>query len=103
MRSYIYPALHGACGFCYEDDSKTAGAANCELQVETLRGVLRFRLTNALFKKGVMNKFHVNVPEAEQPRSVALVCGGRVLDKKPIAPVAAKLAVTVNGARPTGS
>jgi hypothetical protein len=44
-----------------------------------------------------MNKFHVNIPEASQPHSVALVCRGEVVDKKPIAGVPEKLTFTVNG------
>jgi hypothetical protein len=45
----------------------------------------------------VMNKFHVNIPAASQPHSVALVCRGQVVDKKPSAGVAETLTVTVNG------
>ena len=44
-----------------------------------------------------MNKFHVNVPEASQPRSFAVVCGGKVLVTKAIAPTTEKLGFTVNG------
>ena len=97
LRTYIYPALHGAYGFCYGDDSSTLNAADCELQVETRTGVLRFRLANSRLGGRSMNKFHVNVPEASQPRSIAVVSRGKVLDKKPITPVTEKLAVTVNG------
>lgn len=59
--------------------------------------MLRFRLTSHRLGGRYMNKFHVNVPEASQPRSVAVVSRGKVLDKKPITPVAEKLSVTVNG------
>ena len=47
----------------------------------------------------IMNKFHVNVPEASQPRSFAVVCGSKVLDQKPIVAVTEKLTFTVNGAK----
>lgn len=98
LRTYIYPALHGAYGFCYPDDGGTVNAAtDCELQVETRNGLLRFRLANSRLGGSGMNKFHVNVPEASLPRSVAVISRGKVLDKKPISPVAEKLAVTVNG------
>lgn len=43
-----------------------------------------------------MNKIHVNIPEASQPQSVALVCRGQIVDKKSIARVAEKLTYTVN-------
>ena len=97
LRSYIYPALHGAYGFCYADDGFRAGPSDCQLVVETRAGVLKFRLENQRLGGRYMNKFHVNVPEASQPRSVALVCGGREVDRKAITPVAEKLSVTVNG------
>jgi hypothetical protein len=45
----------------------------------------------------IMNKFHVNVPEASQPRSFAVVCGSKVLDQKPIVAVTEKLTFTVTG------
>jgi hypothetical protein len=97
LKTYIYPALHGAYGFCYTDDSSALNASDCELQVETRNGVLRFRLANHRFEDRSMNKFHVNVPEASQPRSVSIVSRGKVLDKKPITPVAEKLSFSVNG------
>lgn len=96
-QSYIYPALHGAYGFCYADDGGTVSDADSQLVVETRAGTLRFRLANSRLEGRYMNKFHVNVPEASQPRSVAVLSRGRVLDKKPIVPVAEKLSVTVNG------
>ena len=97
LRSYIYPALHGAYGFCYAADSSIANDAGCQLVVETRTGVLRFRLADRRLGGRYMNKFHVNVPESLQPRSVSVVSRGRVLDKRPITPVTEKLSVTVNG------
>ncbi|MBP7949329.1 MAG: peptidase M66 [Verrucomicrobiales bacterium] len=97
MPSYVYPALHGAYGFCYADEGAAVNAADCELQVETRQGLLHFRLANFRIKAGSMNKFHVNVPEASQPRSVAVVSRGKVLDKKSVAPGTEKLGFTVNG------
>ncbi len=97
LRSYIYPALHGACGFCYADDSANMRSTDCHLRVETRDGVLRFRLANQRFTDACMNKFHVNVPEASEPRKVAVVCRDRVLDEKTITPVQEKLIMTVNG------
>jgi hypothetical protein len=96
-QSYIYPALHGAYGFCYADEGKTLDDMDCELQVETRNGALRFRLASHRLDDRTMNKFHVNVPESSQPRSVAIIRRGKVLDQKPITPVTEKLSVTVNG------
>ena len=55
------------------------------------------RLANHRLSAKVMNKFHVNISEASHPQSVAVVCRGKILDKKPIAAVAEKLTFTVNG------
>lgn len=96
-QSYIYPALHGAYGFCYADDGKSLNASDCQLVVETKSGVLRYRLADTRLAGPYMNKFHVNVPESLQPRSVAVMHKGKVLDKKPITPTTEKLGVTVNG------
>jgi len=101
--SYIYPALHGAYGFCYADDSSSMTGTDAQLMIETASGsVLRFRLSSApltgqRLKGPVMHKFHVNVPEASQPRSVSVISGGKVLVKKAITPVAEKLSFTVHG------
>jgi hypothetical protein len=97
LRSYIYPALHGAYGFCYGDDGPRVKPSDSHLVVETRAGVLRFRLENQRLEGRSMNKFHVNVPESLQPRSVSLVCGGKVVEKKAIQPVTEPLSFTVNG------
>ncbi|MGN6545715.1 MAG: TagA domain-containing protein [Aureliella sp.] len=97
LQSYIYPALHGACGFCYPDDSGTLNDTDSHLLVETRDGVLRFRLANQRLADNCMNKFHVNVPEASQPRRVAVVSRNRQLDEEKITPVTEKLIMTVNG------
>jgi len=97
LRSYAYPALFGAMGFCYADDSARVNSSDCQLVVETKAGLLRFKLDGRRLDKTCMNKFHVNVPAAGEPRSVSIVCGGKVLDKRIIKPAAEKLAVTVNG------
>ena len=97
LQSYIYPALHGACGFCYADESSTLNDLDCHLLVETRDGVLRFRLASHRLGERCMNKFHVNVPEASNPRRVTLVLRGRVVVEKSITPVNEKLIMTVNG------
>lgn len=94
--SYIYPALHGAYGFTYSDD-RNLKEQDCHLLVETSIGPLRFRLANHRISQGLMNKFHVNIPESAQPRSVAIVCRGKVVDEQPISTVTEKLTYTVNG------
>ena len=97
LKSYIYPALHGAYGFTYSDNRSQSSDMDCHLLVETGEGQLRFRLASHRLGAKVMNKFHVNIPESSQSKSVAVVCRGKILDSKQIAPVTDKLSYTVNG------
>ncbi|MGY6038283.1 M66 family metalloprotease [Aeromonas sp. AE23HZ002T15] len=97
LPSYIYPALHGAYGFSYGDDAARLGTGDCQLQVETRDGTLHFRLANHRLSANLMNKFHVNVPEASEPRSAAVVCGGRTLDEGALQGAGGALTFTVNG------
>lgn len=97
LPTHIYPALHGAYGYCYDDDAKTLGPDDCELRVETATGVLRFRLAPTRLADGVMNKFHVNIPESAQPRAVAVIRRGQTLDKKEVKPATGKPTFTING------
>ncbi|MGY3920325.1 M66 family metalloprotease [Aeromonas eucrenophila] len=97
LPSYIYPALHGAYGFSYGDDGARLTTADCQLQVETRDGTLHFRLTNHRQSANLMNKFHVNVPTASEPRSAAVICAGNTLDQQAISAPAETLTYTVNG------
>ncbi|MFN7730876.1 MAG: TagA domain-containing protein, partial [Pirellula sp.] len=96
MQSYIYPAMHGACGFCYPDDA-SMNREDCHVLVETNSGVLRYRLASHRFHRDSMNKFHINVPAASQPRRVAIVIGGGEVDQRAVEPLAQELLMTVNG------
>jgi hypothetical protein len=89
--------LFGAMGFCYADDSARVNSSDCQLVVETKAGLLRFKLDGRRLDKTCMNKFHVNVPAASQPRAYAVLCGGKVVAQRAITPVAEKLTVNVNG------
>ena len=51
-----------------------------------------------LLADGVMNKFHVNIPESARPTSVAVVRGGKTLDTQAIQPAIGKPTFTVQGA-----
>ena len=97
LRSYIYPAMHGAYGFCYPEDGNRLKPTDCQLCVDTRMGVLKFRLENRRLGGRYMNKFHVNVPAASQPTSVTLVCDGKVVDRRAVGVLTEKLGYTVNG------
>ena len=103
LKSYIYPALHGAYGFTYSDDRNQSNEQDCHLLVETRDGSINFRLANHRLNGKVMNKFHINIPESSQPKNVSVVCRGKVLDSKSIAPVDGKLTYTVHGRPLTSS
>jgi hypothetical protein len=97
LKTYAYPAMHGAFGYCYADDAAELKPGDCQLVVETKSGKLRFRLDGRRLNPETMNKFHVNVPAASEPRRVSIVCGGEVLGMRIIESTAEKLSVTVNG------
>lgn len=97
LPSYLYPALHGAYGFGYGDDGERIGAGDCRLQVETREGLLHFRLANHRLNAKVMNKFHVNVPTASEPRGFAVICAAGTLDQRAISAPEVALSFTVNG------
>ncbi len=98
LPSYIYPALHGSYGFTYNNDNERLTANDCQLNVETGNGQpLNFKLSAVRINGTTMNKFHVNIPEAEQPQRAAIVCKGDTLVAKLINPVKTSLSYTVNG------
>merc|ERR1712194_819552 len=80
LESYIYPAMHGAYGFVYndDDDSTTTTAddstAGCKLVVTTSNnGALRFDLSTSI-ASGIMNKFHVNIATEDEPYEAKVYC-----------------------------
>jgi len=95
LQSHIYPALHGAYGFTYDDDRARLGDSDCELRVETHEGPLRFRLAPQRLRPDVMNKFHVNVPTSRQPTSASLVRAGKVLTQVSLSSAPPGLSFTV--------
>ncbi|MFN5656257.1 MAG: TagA domain-containing protein, partial [Verrucomicrobiota bacterium] len=97
LTSYAYPALHGSLGFCYAEESAQVKPTDCQLVVETKKGILRFRLADRRIDAKHKNKFHVNVPAASQPTQFAVMVGGKVVAMLTIEPTTEKLAVTVHG------
>lgn len=97
LSSYIYPAMYGAYGFTYSDDSENLSGNDCQLQVDTKEGQLRFKLANHRMNSSVMNKFHINVLTESQPTQASLVCNNKVLDTQTLTPAPEGLTYTVNG------
>jgi len=98
LQSYIYPALHGAYGFVYNDDGGSSSGTpdGCELVVRTSTGSLVFSLDTAVDNKG-MNKFHVNVATEDDPHEASLYCRGELLAIRALDAPRAPLKYTVNG------
>lgn len=97
LTSYIYPALHGAYGFTYPDDSAGIANSDCQLQVESKSGLMRFKLANNREQKTVMNKFHINVPTEVQPDKATVVCRGQRLAVKTLSAAPTDISYTVQG------
>jgi len=95
LPSYIYPEMHGAYGFAYGDDSNLLSDGDCQLQVLTDDGLLRFKLYNNRYTEGRMNKFHVNVLESSRPRNVKVVCDNTELATKEITAVTSELSFSL--------
>lgn len=80
LESYVYPALHGAYGFVYNDDgitglSTTGTPEGCELVIGTTNnGVLVFNLSTTSDDAKYMNKFHVNIATEDQPYEAKIFC-----------------------------
>lgn len=97
LRSYIYPAMHGAYGFLYHDDNNALPTTDCQLWVESGNETLRFKLASHRFQSNVMNKFHINIAESDRPRTAILVCKGIEVLRQTIEPAKVPLTYTING------
>lgn len=97
LRSYIYPELHGAYGFIYEDDSQTVTDADWQLWVDVDGWRRRYKLANRRLQAGVMNKFHINIEETRGLRKAMIAYRGRIIHERTLAPPVRPLTYTVNG------
>jgi hypothetical protein len=102
LQSYIYPALHGAYGFVYDDDGGSINGTRdgCQLVVQTDGKFLVFELDTYVDPKG-MNKFHVNVATEDRPSKASIYCRNKILaDRSLDGPNndGSPLIFTVNGA-----
>lgn len=98
LPSYIYPALHGAYGFTYAaDERSTLTGSDCQLQVATRDGLLRFKLANHRAASAVMNKFHINVPTDLNPSRATVVCNNRMIADKTLSSAPTDISFSVYG------
>jgi len=81
LQSYLYPALHGAYGFVYNDDGGAGDGSTygCELIITTANGgSLVYELSTAINSKN-MNKFHVNIATEDEPNHASIYCQNQLL------------------------
>ncbi|WP_434145610.1 M66 family metalloprotease [Photobacterium leiognathi] len=98
LTSYIYPALHGSRGYTYTDDSEYIQSNSCHLDVELEGGQIKqYWLPIHRLSSSVMNKFHVNIAESDNPVNATVVCGDKTLASKPISKPKAGLIQSVSG------
>jgi len=83
LTDYVFPAMHGAYGFVYKDDSSSSTGISdgCELHVKTQNtngsngeNTLVYTLTSEIYKAEYMNKFHVNVATEDKPYKASIYC-----------------------------
>mmetsp|Transcript_27155 Transcript_27155/g.54332 ORF Transcript_27155/g.54332 Transcript_27155/m.54332 type:complete len:941 (+) Transcript_27155:135-2957(+) len=83
LTDYVFPAMHGAYGFVYKDDSSSSTGISdgCELHVKTQNksgsngeNTLVYTLTSEIYKAEYMNKFHVNVATEVKPYKASIYC-----------------------------
>ena len=79
LKDYVYPAMHGAYGFVYEDDggSSTGTTSGCELVVKKNNGNGEKTLVYTLMtdiNNLYMNKFHVNIATEAKPYEASIYC-----------------------------
>ena len=99
LESYIYPALHGAYGNTFNEDSvDDISSSGCSATISSLsKGDLKFALKGYRKHYGNMNKFHINVAESFEPKTISLHCNGELLAERDITPASKQLSFTVNG------
>ena len=104
LESYVYPALHGAYGNTFKQDSEEViRKTKCFAKISSAsKKILRYALKENRKKDGYMNKFHINVAESFEPKKISIQCNGKQLAERYISGPKKHLIYTVNG-RPLGN
>ena len=103
LESYVYPALHGAYGNTFTQDSDDdIKRTKCFAKISSAsEKTLKYALKENRKMKGKMNKFHINVAESFEPKKISIQCNGKLLAERDISKPKKHLKYTVNG-RPLG-
>ncbi|WP_061008689.1 M66 family metalloprotease [Vibrio sp. CUB2] len=82
LNSYIFPALHGAYGFVYQPTpAESLNTNGCYVRVYNGRNYQtdNYQLVGFRYDDNVMNKFHINLKQADAPTRAEVVCDNTVL------------------------
>ena len=88
--SYIYPTLHGAYGNVFPRNSekeinKIANTGCFATIIYGGRGKkLKFILSAVRLNENYMNKFHINVAESVNPKTILINCKGKTIAQREI-------------------
>lgn len=104
LPSYIYPTFHGSRGYTYADDKEYITPRSCHLDVDLANGeTLKYWLPATRLNSNVMNKFHINIAESDNPINTRIICNGTILATKAVSKPEAGLIQTVDGAALTNT
>lgn len=99
LQSYIYPTFHGSRGYTYVDDKEYITPRSCHLDVDLANGeTLKYWLPATRLNSSVMNKFHINIAESDNPINATVICDGTTLATKAVSKPEVGLIQTVDGA-----
>ncbi|OBU16225.1 hypothetical protein AYY19_03405 [Photobacterium aquimaris] len=104
LQSYIYPTFHGSRGYTYADDKEYITPRSCHLDVDLANGeTLKYWLPAKRLNSSVMNKFHINIAESDNPINATVSCDGTTLATKAVSKPKAGLIQTVDGEKLTNT
>ena len=97
LPGYIYPALHGAFGNTFADDS-VGNDSGCLATIRSFTGrALSYALKGSRKWEKQMNKFHINVAESFMPQNISIECNGSTIAHRDITGPTKVVSFTVNG------
>ena len=99
LDSYIYPALHGSYGNTFSEDSEEEIMnSKCFATITNSdQDTLKYALKGERKQDDNMNKFHINVAESFEPKSISIQCNESKLTETDITGPTRTLSYTVNG------
>ena len=99
LQTFVYPALHGAYGNIFSQDSEDdIRNSKCHATITNeSQETLKYALKGNRKVWGNMNKFHINIAESFNPKKISIQCNGELLAERDITGPNKQLKYTVNG------